>query len=200
VALCAAFAIGFGVSGGSPSTPATSPPTSAAAKPAPSGPSVKSVASTFAKLLVSYSATDAKAYKDNESALQKEVSGNPDLAAQLLGLTKAPAGTVRIKVMPPDPPATVNASQSQVEVYVLVEQQITIRHAHGTTHSCIKNGARTLCPGPTVSYPVSSRQFLIDLTLVRAGQKWLVSKGNIWAMNALTPPKPTSAPTRGAKP
>jgi hypothetical protein len=158
------------------------------------------VASTFAKLLVSYSATDAKAYKDNESALQKEVSGNPNLAAQLLDLTKAPADTVKIEVMPPDPPATVNANRSRVEVYVLVEQQITIRHTHGTTHSCRKSGVRTSCPGPAVSYPVSSRQFLIDLTLVRAGQKWLVSKGNVWAMYALTPPQPTSAPTRGAKP
>lgn len=143
---------------------------------APTATVLTAQAQRFARDLTTYSDGSAHAYEKYRSVLLESVKDrNGDVVARLVGLDHAPPGPFSSR------PGHVSvkvehADQSQAQLYVLVGQ--AIRTAGNE----------------------SSRRLLIDLTMVRQGQKWLVSDARMSLVSPLSGALvPTGAPNGTAR-
>jgi len=152
---------------------------SAPSPPAPPVPAVQTAAKDLADLLTTYQGGDAASYQAYEAKLASHVlHGNPVVMTQLTGSGSAPpflftSQTKGVTV------AVVRSTGSQAELYLVVDQAITI-----------PSGDR----GATQD---TSRRLLIHLTMARQGQQWLVSSAQVrpvagQATGALVLPASTS--------
>lgn len=178
MAACFALGAALGLVGG---LLINSSPTPPPVKPAAPVPAVQPAASAFAEALTSYSGGSGAAYQKYEATLQGDVAGhNPGLVPRLVGLARAPADSVQsqgevVSV------SVVRSSPSQAELYVVVRQLLTTPYTYTTPQTCRNNatGAVYSCPKSHTADKQSPRLLLISLTMVRPGQKWLVSDGQI---------------------
>ena len=151
-------------------TPAVPPP-----------PPVQPAARNFAELLATYPGGGKTAFAAYESALSNSVVGrNVAVVSQLLGRDQAPPDSLSSRANAVSV-AVVNSTQSQAELYVVVRQVITAPYTYTTSRTCTtrRNSQPHTC---IVSHTVTgqtSRLLLINLTMARQGQKWLVSTGHV---------------------
>jgi hypothetical protein len=163
------------------SSPTPSSPTPPPVKPAAPVPPVQPAASVFAEALTSYSGGSGAAYQKYEATLQGDVAGNnPGLVPRMVGLAQAPADSVQSqgKVVSV---SVASSSRSQAKLYVVVRQLLTTPCTSTTPGTSRNNAAGGVysCPKSHTAEKQSPRFLLIDLTMIRQGQKWLVSDGQI---------------------
>jgi hypothetical protein len=192
VALGAAIGLVAGLLiGGSPAPKA--PPVQ------PSVPPVQPAASSFAEALTSYDGGTGATYQAYEAALQRDVvGGNAVLVSGLVGLAQPPGHSV-MRRADVESVAVIRSGRSRAKLYVVVQQQLTTPHTYTTPHTCrTAKGARYSCPQSHIEEKPTQRRLLLDLTMARQGQKWLVSDGHISLISAVGgAPSPASAPNGG---
>jgi len=135
----------------------------------PPPPPVQPAASSFAEELTNYGGSGT-AYQAYEVALKRDVvGGNADLVSSLVGFAQVPGDSVQSQAAVISVAVTWSAG-SQAELYVVVQQLLTTPYTNTTHHKSQIGDKQT---------QQIQRRLLLDLTMVRQGQKWLVNAGQI---------------------
>ena len=154
--------------------------------PQPPLPQVQPAARGFAELLTTYPGGGATAFRAYESALGNDVAGrNAAMVTRLVGLGQPPPSLFTSQGKGVSV-AEVRASPSQAELYVLVEQAINAPYTYVQSYQCVTTNepAPHTCHATRTGTKKSSRLLLIDLTMVRQGQRWLAGDAQIWLVSA----------------
>lgn len=178
VVVVAGIIIGLLSTGGSPPPQVQKPPP-------PRVPPVQPVASDFAEHLITYAGGGDTAYQKYEATLSDDLVGrNTALLAKLAGLSQAPAGsfTSQGKVTST---TVVQSGKSQAEAYVFASQTIAAPYSYKKPIACkplLYLAER--CSEKAYAASTTSRLLLIELTMARSGQRWLVSNAVIQVVSS----------------
>ena len=172
LAICVALVTWLSfVIGGSPQAPPVVRPV----------PPVMPEATSFAELLANYPGSGGT-YQAYLNALGNNVvGGNPTLVAKLAGLGGAPPDNSVSSQGSVARTAIVKSSRSRAELYVLVDQTLTVPHTYTEPYSCKPKNSQVkkTCYATQTKEKTTARSLLVHLFMTRHQQQWLVRDATV---------------------